>query len=63
MRVQVQKGGCVSLPMQAMEALGIKERDFLEWRLMQSGLLLMPITLANSMAGPKKNRDADRMFW
>lgn len=63
MRVQVQKGGLVSLPEQAMAELGIREQDLLEWRLTQSGLLFTPIALTEHMAGPKKNGDMDRMFW
>lgn len=62
MRVQVKKGGVVSLPRQAMAVLGIKEQDFLEWRFMQSGILFTPIALAESMAGPKKNGDTNRVF-
>lgn len=63
MRVQVKKGGMISLPRQAMKAHGIMEQDFLEWSLTQSGILFTKISLADSLAESKKNGDTDSMFW
>ena len=55
MRVQVQEGGMINLPRQAMKAHGNREEDFLEWSLTQTGILFTPTALAGSMTGPKKN--------
>lgn len=63
MRVQVKKGGMVTLPGQAMEFWGIGEWDFLECSLTQAGILFTPIVLTGSVTGHKKNCNKDRMFW
>lgn len=55
MKVQVKNEGMIYLPAQAMAAFSIREQDFLDCSLTQTGILLTPIFLAGSMAGLKKN--------
>lgn len=62
MKVQVKNGGMICLPAQAMAAFDIRERDILDCSLTQTGILLTPLILAQSMAGLKKNWRTDRVF-
>ena len=55
MKVQVRNEGMIYLPAQAMAAFSIREQDILDCSLTQTGILLTPIFLAESMAGVKKN--------
>ncbi|MDE6212809.1 MAG: hypothetical protein K2M70_04955 [Lachnospiraceae bacterium] len=55
MKVQVRNEGMIYLPAQAMAAFSIREQDTLDCSLTQTGILLTPIFLAESMAGVKKN--------
>ena len=55
MKVQVRNEGMIYLPAQAMTAFSIREQDILDCSLTQTGILLTPIFLAESMAGVKKN--------
>lgn len=59
MKVQVKNGGMIYLPAQAMTAFSIREQDILDCSLTQTGILLTPIILAQSMAGTKKNWRTD----
>lgn len=56
MKVQVKNGGMIFLPAQAMEAFSIREQDILACSLVQNGILLTPIFLAEGTTGAKKNR-------
>ena len=55
MKVQVRNEGMIYLPAQAMAAFSIREQDILDCSLTQTGILLTPIFLAESMVGVKKN--------
>lgn len=55
MKVQVKNEGMIYLPAQAMAAFSIREQDILDCSLTQTGILLTPIFLAESMVGLKKN--------
>lgn len=55
MKVQVKNGGMISLPTQAMAAFAIREQDFLDCSITQTGILLKPIILTQSMVTMKKN--------
>ncbi len=55
MKVQVKKEGMVYLPAKAMTAFDIREQDFLNCSLTQTGILFTPIVLAGSRPGHKKN--------
>lgn len=55
MKVQVKNEGMISLPAQAMAAFAIREQDFLDCSITQTGILLTPIILTQSMVGSKKN--------
>lgn len=63
MKVQVKKEGMVYLPAKAMAAFDIREQDFLNCSLTQTGILLAPIFLTGGVSGHKKNQHTDRMFW
>ena len=63
MKVQVKKEGMVCLPAQAMSAFDIREQDFLDCSLTQTGILLAPIVLTGRMSGHKKNQNPDRGLW
>ncbi|MCM1267152.1 MAG: hypothetical protein NC302_04530 [Bacteroidales bacterium] len=55
MKVQVKNGGMIYLPPKAMAAFSIREQDMLDCSITQTGILLAPLILADSMAGLKKN--------
>lgn len=55
MKVQVKNEGMVYLPAQARAAFAIREQDYLECSITQTGILLRPILLTQSMVGTKKN--------
>lgn len=55
MKVQVKNGGMISLPAQAMAAFGIREQDSLDCSITQTGILLTPLILTQSVTGLKKN--------
>ena len=55
MKVQVKNGGMISLPAKAMAAFAIREQDILDCSITQTGILLTPIILTQSMAELKKN--------
>lgn len=55
MKVQVKNEGMIYLPAQARAAFAIREQDFLECSITQTGILLTPLLLTQSMVGTKKN--------
>ncbi|MDE6318991.1 MAG: hypothetical protein K2M22_04685 [Lachnospiraceae bacterium] len=55
MKVQVKNGGMISLPARAMAAFAIREQDILDCSITQTGILLTPLILTQSMTGVKKN--------
>lgn len=55
MKVQVKKEGMISLPARAMAAFAIREQDILECSITQTGILLTPVILTQSMDELKKN--------
>ncbi len=59
MRVQVKNEGMICLPAQARAAFSIREQDFLECSITQTGILLTPILLTQTMVGTKKNERAN----
>lgn len=62
MKVQVKKEGMINLPSKAMAAFGIREQDFLECSLTQTGILLTPMLLTSGGSGHKKSKHTDRVF-
>lgn len=59
MKVQVKNEGMIYLPAKARAAFAIREQDFLECSIAQTGILLTPILLTQGMVGAKKNQRAN----
>lgn len=55
MKVQVKNEGMIYLPARAMAAFAIREQDILDCSITQTGILLTPVILTQSMARQKKN--------